>query len=418
MPDRVFCRKMPCDLMTGGWVDSSYTGLNPPKMQDKEWAAYDPVHQNFYLVWSEFDEYGSSNPNHFSNILFSSSTDGGSSWSQPMRINQNSGDCLDGNNSVMGAMPATGPNGEVYVSWPGPDGIIFDKSTDQGLSWFAQDIIVATNPAGDHYVVPGIYRGGSVPVISCDLSSGSYRGTIYINWSDQINGLHDTDIWLSKSTDGGITWETPVRVNDDSPGKHQMFHWLVVDSTNGYLYCVFYDRRNYPDNQTDVYLAVSRDGGDTFSNYQISDSPFIPSQAIFMGDYSNIVAMGEIIRPVWARMDNNRVSVWSAIVDPNALTSISGYPNVGFPDAFRISAVYPNPFNASTTIKYQIPKKGLVEIGIYDITGKRSQHLFKGIKRAGEYSLRWDADKLSSGIYVISLSLNNWVIAEKAMLLK
>ena len=76
-----------------------------------------------------------------------------------------------------------------------------------------------------------------------------------------------------------------------------MFHWLSVDSTNGFLYCVFYDRRNYSDNQTDVFLAVSRDGGNTFSNHRISESPFTPYEWVFMGDYSNVAALGEIIRP-------------------------------------------------------------------------------------------------------------------------
>lgn len=418
MPDRVFCRMISCDQLSGGWVDSSFTGLNPPKMQDKEWAAYDLVNQNLYVVWSEFDVYGSSNPIHFSNILFSRSTDGGSTWSQPLRINQVSGDCLDGNNSVMGAMPATGPNGEIYVSWPGPQGILFDRSTDQGQSWLAQDIIVAPNPAGDHYYVPGIYRGGSVPVIACDLSNGPNRGTVYINWSDQINGPDDTDIWLSKSLDGGLNWETPTRINDDLPGKHQMFHWLTVDSTNGYLYCVFYDRRNYPDNQTDVFLAVSKNGGESFLNYQISESPFTPTMGVFMGDYSNIVAQGEIIRPVWARMDNGRVSVWSAIIDPNSLTSLRDSGDIPVPSEFGISAVYPNPFNASTEIHYQTSLNGWVEIKIYDITGRETERLFVGYKRSGEYSLRWNAEKYASGVYVISLRLENRITSEKVMLLK
>jgi hypothetical protein len=418
MPDRVFCRKIKCDQMGGGWSDSSYTGLNPPKMQDKEWATYDLINQNLYVVWSEFDEYGSSNPNHFSNILFSRSPDGGITWSLPKRLNEVSGDCLDGNNSVMGAMPAVGPNGEIYVSWPGPEGIVFDKSIDEGETWFAQDIIVAANPAGDHYVIPGIYRGGSVPVIACDLSDGPYRGTVYINWSDQINGSDDTDIWLSKSTDGGITWSDPKRVNDDPPGKHQMFQWLTVDSTNGFLYFVFYDRRNYNDNQTDVFLAVSRDGGETFSNYKISESPFTPNAGIFMGDYSNIAAMGEIIRPVWARMDNGRVSVWAAIIDPNSITYLSDSKENHIPAKFEISSVYPNPFNASTVIHYRIPKNGRVVIRVYDITGKEVDMLFRGNKRAGEHYFIWNAEKYSSGVYLICLYLDTMAAIQKVVLLK
>jgi hypothetical protein len=418
MPDRIFCRKIECDQIGGGWSEFSYTGLNPTKMQDKEWGVWDPVTQNLYVVWSEFDVYGSPDPNHFSNLLFSRSSNAGKTWSSPKRINKTSGDCLDESNSVMGAMPAVGTNGEIYVSWPGPEGIAFDRSTDQGETWLSDDIIVADNPAGDHYTIPGISRGGSVPTIACDLSEGPYRGTIYINWSDQINGPDDTDIWLSKSTDGGNTWSVPVRVNDDPAGKHQMFHWLAVDPTNGFLYCVFYDRRHYTDEQTDVYLAVSWDGGESFSNFKISESPFTPYGWKFMGDYSTIMAMGEIIRPVWARMDDGNVSVWTAIINPELLTDIPDTKTNNIPGEFSIHSVYPNPFNASTTIEYRIPNNGKVVIRVYDITGKEVSLLFRRNKRAGEHHFVWNADKYASGIYFIQLHYNAMLATKKVILIK
>lgn len=417
MPDRVFCRKIKCDQMAGGWTNTSFTGLNPPKMQDKEWAAFDPISQNLYVVWTEFEVYGSPDPNDSTIVLFSKSTDNGLTWTQPLRINEVSGDCLDEDNSVMGAMPAVGPEGEIYVSWPGPEGIVFDKSTDHGETWLTQDIIVADNPAGDHYVIPGLLRGGSVPVIACDLSNGPYRGTIYINWSDQINGPDDTDIWVSKSIDGGNTWSSPIRVNDDPPGKHQMFHWLAVDQTNGFLYCVFYDRRNYSNNQTDVYLAVSTDGGNTFSNHKISDSPFIPSSGIFMGDYSNISVVGDVIRPVWARMDNGHVSVWTAIIDPN-IVDVEDYRDDQIVTEFEITSVYPNPFNPSTSIEYRIPQNGDIVISAYDVVGNKLEVLFSGYKEAGEHHFIWNAEKFASGIYFIQLHFGSMLKTKKVVLMK
>jgi hypothetical protein len=52
-------------------------------------------------------------------------------------------------------------------------------------------------------------------------------------------------------------------VNDDPAGKEQFFSWLTIDQVTGYLYCVFYDRRNYANTQTDVYIARSTNGGTT-----------------------------------------------------------------------------------------------------------------------------------------------------------
>ena len=73
-------------------------------------------------------------------------------------------------------------------------------------------------------------------------------------------------------------------------GKQQFFTWMTVDQATGFIYIVFYDRREHPNEMTDVYLAVSRDGGETFENMKISESPFDPMSSVFFGDYTNISA--------------------------------------------------------------------------------------------------------------------------------
>ena len=231
------------------WSQGICVGTSEEKLHDKEWAAVNPINGHLYVTWTQFDQYLSTQPNHFSNILFSSSTDGGQHWSAPKRINETPGNCLDDDDTVEGATPAVGPDGEIYVSWAGPLGIVFDKSTDEGNTWLENDIIVSDNPGGWLFPdVPGIHRCGGQPVIACDRSNGSYRGTIYINWSDERNGTHDQDIWVSKSTDKGMSWSKSVRVNDDPPGKQQCFSWMAVDQMTGILYIIFYDRRHYNNN--------------------------------------------------------------------------------------------------------------------------------------------------------------------------
>ncbi|MCK5369533.1 MAG: exo-alpha-sialidase, partial [Cyclobacteriaceae bacterium] len=142
--------------------------------------------------------------------------------------------------------------------------------------------------------------------------------TIYVNWSDQRNGEHDTDVWISKSTDKGSSWSDPVRVNNDvvaMMGRHQCYNWMAVDPITGHIYIVFYDRRDHDDLKTDVYLAISTDGGETFINEKISQKPFEPDSDIYMGDYINISAYGGFVRPVWTSLDNGTLSILSAIID-------------------------------------------------------------------------------------------------------
>ncbi|MCX8057327.1 MAG: exo-alpha-sialidase [Ignavibacteria bacterium] len=313
--DRIVVQKSTNKGIT--WSSGVGIGYNPPtRNQDKEWLAVDwtnsPYRNYIYVAWTEFDSYGSSNPLDSTRILFSRSTDGGLTWSAPVRVSDKGGDCIDEDNTVEGAVPAVGPNGEVYLAWAGPLGLVFDKSTNGGLTW-GVDKVITSIPGGWDFSVPGIYRCNGLPITACDISNSPYRGNIYVNWSDQRNGTNNTDIFFVKSTDGGNTWSAPKKVNQDNTQTHQFFTWMTVDPATGYIYIVYYDRRNYTDNRTDVYLARSTDGGETFTEFKISQTPFTPTASVFFGDYTGIAALNGKVYPIWTRMDNGQRSVWMAI---------------------------------------------------------------------------------------------------------
>lgn len=311
--DRIVCQVSSDGGKT--WPTDSYMGLDHPKDQDKEWAIADKKTGNIYCTWTQFDLYDSKDPNDSTHILFSYSDDKGDNWSTPTRINQLGGDCLDGDQTVEGAVPAVDKDGNIYVAWSFDEKIWFDRSYDKGITWQEKDIVAADQPGGWNYDVPGINRCNGLPVTVCDVSDGPHAGTIYINWTDQRNGEDDTDVWMVKSTDQGNTWSEPIRINDDEPGAHQFLTWMTVDPVTGYLYCVFYDRRGLEGIETNVYLAYSKDGGETFTNVKISESSFKPGSMIFFGDYTNISAYDGRVRPIWARADGNTMSIWTALVE-------------------------------------------------------------------------------------------------------
>lgn len=412
--DRIVCQKL--NTPDGTWSDGTYMGLNGNKDQDKEWAVVDPLTNNIYVTWTQFDKYGSTNPYDSTVILFSRSLDGGQTWSTAKRINKIAGDCIDSDNTVEGAVPAVGPNGEIYVAWAGPEGIVFDKSLDYGETWLTEDVFVSDIPGGWDFNIPGIMRCNGLPVTACDISNSPYCGNIYINWTDQRNGTDDTDVWLSKSTDGGNTWSLPRRVNNDAPGNHQFFTWLAIDQTNGYLYFVFYDRRNYNDANTDVYMAVSKDGGETFYNFKISESPFYPYSSIFFGDYTNISAHNNVIRPIWTRLDHEKLSIWTAIIDTSAL----GIDNTTF-QPFSLDQNTPNPFAESTYISFSVHHPSYKTLKIFDIFGRKISTIIDNkLFATGKYVMSFDSSQynIESGIYYFSLLSNDKNIIRKMVYLK
>jgi len=297
--------------------DGAGIGFNNPKNQDKEWIGVDmtnsPYSGNVYVTWTEFDSYGSGSSSDSSRIRFSRSTDQGLTWSPAVTISDVSGDCYDSDNTDEGAVPTVGPNGEIYVSWAGPLGLVFDKSTDGGITW-GTDKFVSDIPGGWDFAIPGIYRANGLPITACDTSSNSpYNGNIYINWSDQRNGTDNTDVFFVKSTDGGNTWTAPLKVNDDNTTRQQFFTWMTIDQTTGFIYCCFYDRRNTTGAATDVYVARSTDGGGSFDNFKVSESSFTPTSGVFFGDYTNIAAYNRMVYPMWMRLSGS-LSVWTAII--------------------------------------------------------------------------------------------------------
>lgn len=315
--DQIVCQRSDDGGKT--WSEGESIGKNTPKDQDKEWPAVHPKKDHLAVTWTQFDKYGSSDPNCHSNILFSQSTNGGKKWSEPKQLNQNPGDCLDKDNTTEGAVPAIGLDGKLFAVWANAGRIYFDRSYDGGEVWLSNDLAIAEQHGGWDMKIPGISRANGMPVLQIDNSTGKLHGSLYLVWADQKNGENDTDIWFMRSTNRGDFWTAPKRVNQDGKGKHQFFPWMAIDQTNGNIYIIYYDRRDYDDLQTDVYLAYSEDGGNVFYEKKISDTPFLPTEEKFFGDYTNISAHKGTIALIWTRMDGGKTSVWTTIINESEL---------------------------------------------------------------------------------------------------
>ncbi len=400
--DRIVCQKSVDNGQT--WNDGTYTGLNGTKAQDKHWSIIDRNTGVIYITWTQFDTYGSSSPNCKTKIMFSKSMDAGDTWTTAIQINVIDGNCIDQDDTVEGAVPALGPNGEIYVAWAGPNGIVFNKSLDDGDTWLTEEIALNPMPGGWDYAIPGINRANGMPITKCDLSGGPNHGTIYVNWSDQRNGASDTDVWLSKSTDSGETWSAPVRVNDDPFGKQQFFTWMDIDQTNGNLFCVFYDRRNYTDNNTDVYLAYSTDGGNTFTNQQISESPFLPSSGVFFGDYTNITVHDNVVRPIWTRLQSGQLSIWTDVT-PFEILSSGDFEVQEVEEAIQ----FPNPATNISYVSFKLHELSNVSLKIYDQQGREVHTIFENDQKGyGKYVIPINLDELdlNNGTYFCKLTIN------------
>jgi hypothetical protein len=88
------------------------------------------------------------------------------------------------------------------------------------------------------------------------------------------------------------------------------------------------------------------------------------------------------------------------------------------PTDYKLSQNYPNPFNPTTSIKFAIPKSGVVTLRVYDILGREISELVNQFKNEGTYIVDFDASTLTSGMYFYKLEVNDFVSVKKMVLVK
>jgi len=283
--------------------------------------------------------------------------------------------CVDGNN--------------IYAaSWS------LSKSTDSGLSWT---------------FYPGVIMAEHV----CKKEN-------YIFLGSQVYGV-------SRSSDFGVTWDS---VNTGLPNSHNYISSLFADS-------------NY------IYAGVSGSGLYVSTNDGLSwyarNNGLTSSTVKCISKYNNYLIIGTDSGGVyissnnglsWIQKNNGLISknVWSVYVKSGylyagtycmglwrrAVDDIIGVQNIGskIPDKFSLLQNFPNPFNPSTIIRFQIKDSRLVTLKVYDILGKEIATLVNEKQSPGVYEVTFDGSRLTSGIYFYKLVSGSYSEVRKMVLIK
>jgi hypothetical protein len=312
----------------GGCTYSSVakvSGASPAIFDDKDAITADanpssPFHDNVYAAWTKFTTGGDQ-------ILFSRSTDGGATFSNPLPISPGFNHNPVGGRQ--GAAVKVGPDGTVYVVW-------FDAvnkqaverlsiSHDGGMTFPMQNITVAT--VTDDFVnpVPGSsFRQDARTFPSFSIAPD---GTLYVAWSNRTGDptAGHAVVLVTKSTDGGQTWSTPV-VAGNVKGRSAFFASVATDP-RGNVDVVFQALDDVATGTApgagvvfyDTYLTQSTNGGTSFSKpvkiSTVSSDPDGSSTnslgAQFLGDYITAVADSSHVYAVWT--DSRNASTCTAI---------------------------------------------------------------------------------------------------------
>jgi len=317
------------------------------------------------------------------------SSDNGATWAQ----------VSNGLTSLFITAMVVNALGHIYV---GTFGGVF-MSTDMGASWSAVNtglttLIVTSLLIGQGYLFAGTSGGG---VFKMDLA-----GT---TWTQVVNGL--TGLFVTALA-FDLIGNLYAATNGDGVFRSSNLGnaWVAVVTGLLYLYvdAILYDGGglSVPAGMGTLYAATpggifrSTDQGDNWA----MDNGGLSSTRInrLAADTSGTVYAASYGGGVYRKMQPTSV----------------GYRDNTAPERFALLQNFPNPFNPSTTIKFDIDEGAFVNLSIFDQLGRRIKTLVNENLSPGAYQVKFDAKDFATGVYMYRIQAGNKSAAKKMLLMK
>jgi hypothetical protein len=357
-------------------------------------------------------------------MMIAYTDDGGMSWSTPAAIN-------DPPNRSAGGDICIGPGGEVYVCWAGVTNVTpfkeiyvgFASSINGGSSWEVDEQAFEVNGITGLLPEKGNIRVNGLPGIVADTNKGERYGWIYIVscQKDLAPAGSQPDIILNRSEDGGASWSSAIKVNQDDGENIQYFPGIHMDPYGG-INIIYYDDRNTSIDSAGVFLSRSTDGGNSWKDYEISDHHFkpVPIGGLgqgYQGDNIDITSTNESLWPVWMDNSTGKYQLWTTRIDFTSLDVINESRDQ---DRWAIlEQNRPNPFSTRTSISYSLFKSAHIRLVIRDELGVKLKELVNSFQEKGTYTINLQSAGLldATGIYYYSLIIDGYPINRKMLVL-
>lgn len=311
------------------------------------------------------------------NYFLYRSTDNGNTWS---------GDSLHLYNNTLGDFLFL-PNGDMLVC---SHGNIF-RSTDNGNNWvqvlytnfgFGLSLnkmngdVYATSDAGLFVSHDNGANWTSIYPQHCRFVRTNNNGHLFMSVGTKIY----------RSIDNGSSW---TDISDPSMDDYIM---EICFNSSSHIFTAVNSRGVYRSlNDGNSWEKLQYNGQDLYAQYIAKDN----DDYVYVGVMSNIKGLYK---------SNN--STTNIVSTSSIINEYDLYQN------------FPNPFNPSTKIKYDLPHLSLVQIKVFDVLGNEIETLVSEEKSAGRYELIWHSNNLSSGVYFYKIIADNFIKTKKMILLR
>ena len=278
------------------------------------------------------------------------------------------------------------------------------KSTDNGDSWTLSGI------PGPHSFVDAMYI---------------YNGVI---WAGRTNTASNGS--LQRSTDNGGVW-TPVQFFGQFNPEVFCFHEtpdnkLFIGTGHGVYFTsnngANWTQRNNGLSSDPYNTSITQRGNTMFTTTTFGGNDVLRSsnEGIMWESIGDSLPFLTDIHKLLIAGDTLYLSSSNGIYKRPLSEILTGVSPVSseIPDKFTLHQNFPNPFNPSTTIRFDMPVSGFVTLNIYDISGRGITSLINENLNPGSYSYNFTSDGLTSGIYFYKLSTGEYTEVKKMLLIK
>lgn len=312
---------------------------------------------------------------------------------------------------------ATGPDGELYVGGAGEFNDVVVTRSDNAMtpgSAISWDLSTAVDIDGELVGWTPVNPQGLLGQlwIDTDRSDGPGRGNVYVAASVHRNSNTDpADMMFARGTFSGLSWDAPVRINDDpTMTKYQWMGTMSV-APNGRIDVVWLDNRNDPWNAvaSQLFYSYSLDQGTTWSVNEPMSELFDPHlgwpQQEKMGDYFHMISDNGGAHLAWANTLNGEQDVYYSYIIPGSV----GVDDNDNDRSFMSLSNYPNPCIDQTTLQYTLGDESTVRLVIYDMYGRQIQEIVNETIPAGTHTMNYRTSDLKDGVYVCRLYVGSKV---------
>jgi uncharacterized delta-60 repeat protein len=287
-----------------------------------------------------------------------------------------------------------------------PSDNVYAAGESEGSGTYGDFLVVKYNPSGDLMWTARYDGADHLFDAAADLGIDS-QGNVIVTGSTETASGRPSIMTIKYNSQGVLLW---AQVYDSTAGREDYANALAIANDDR----IYVTGSSFLDPATGYLTIVYSPSGELLGSaiYNGPANGHDEPVALVASPNGDVYVTG---RSFDLATDDDLLTIKYSMV-----TGIGdeGSGASSAPVAFRLNAAYPNPFNASATIRFELPISGMTRLEVFDLAGRMVGRLVDGWKPAGSHQVAFDGANLASGLYICRMQAGDFESSAKMVLMK